>query len=33
MTYTKEEFCEHWVSTKSNGEEKGIVPTERPDEF
>lgn len=23
--YTKEEFCEHWVSTKTNGEEKGIV--------
>lgn len=25
LTYTKEEFCEHWVSTKTNGEEKGIV--------
>lgn len=24
LTYTKE-FCEHWVSTKTNGEEKGIV--------
>ena len=33
MTYTKEEFCEYRVSTKTNGEEKGIVPTERPDEF
>lgn len=33
ITYTKEEFCEHWVSTKTNGEEKGIAlllePTER----
>ena len=33
VTYTKEEFCEHWVSTKTNGEEKGIVlllePTEQ----
>ena len=25
VTYTKEEFCEHWVSTKTNGEEKGIA--------
>ena len=33
VTYTKEEFCEHWVSTKTNGEEKGISlllePTEQ----
>ena len=33
ITYTKEEFCEHWVSTKTNGEEKGIAlllePTEQ----
>ena len=33
VTYTKEEFCEHWVSTKNNGEEKGIAlllePTEQ----
>lgn len=33
VTYTKEEFCEHWVSTKTGGEEKGIAllfePTER----
>lgn len=33
VTYTKEEFCEHWVSTKTNGEEKGVVlllePTEK----
>ena len=32
-TYTKEEFCEHWVSTKTDGEEKGIAlllePTEQ----
>ena len=25
ITYTQEEFCEHWVSTKTNGEEKGIA--------
>ncbi|ATV27196.1 peptidase domain-containing ABC transporter [Prevotella intermedia] len=33
VTYTKEEFCEYWVSTKTNGEEKGIAlllePTEQ----
>jgi ABC transporter, ATP-binding protein len=33
VTYTKEEFCGHWVSTKTNGEEKGIAlllePTEQ----
>ena len=33
VTYTKEEFCEHWVSTKTDGEEKGIAlllePTEQ----
>ena len=33
LTYTKEEFCEHWISTKTNGEEKGVVlllePTEQ----
>ena len=33
VTYTQEEFCEHWVSTKTNGEEKGIAlllePTEQ----
>ena len=33
ITYTKEEFCEHWVSTKTEGEEKGIAlllePTEQ----
>lgn len=25
ITYSKEEFCEHWASTKTNGEEKGIA--------
>ncbi len=25
VTYNKREFCEHWVSTKSNGEEKGVA--------
>ncbi len=25
LTYTKEEFCEHWASTRTNEEEKGIV--------
>ena len=25
VAYTKEEFCEHWISTKTNGEEKGIA--------
>lgn len=33
VTYTKEEFCEHWISTQTNGEEKGIAlllePTEQ----
>ncbi|ETK08296.1 ABC transporter ATP-binding protein, partial [Tannerella sp. oral taxon BU063 isolate Cell 6/7/9] len=33
LTYDKEEFCERWASTKTNGEEKGIVlllePTEK----
>lgn len=33
VTYTKEEFCEHWISTRTNGEEKGIAlllePTEQ----
>ncbi|WP_249168998.1 cysteine peptidase family C39 domain-containing protein, partial [Porphyromonas levii] len=34
FTYTKQEFCEHWVSTKTNGEEKGIVLLLEPtDEF
>ena len=25
VSYTQEEFCEHWVSTKTNGEEKGEI--------
>lgn len=25
LTYSKEEFCNHWASTRSNGEEKGII--------
>ncbi len=33
VTYTQKEFCEHWVSTKTGGEEKGIAlllePTEQ----
>ena len=32
VTYTKEEFCEHWVSTKTNGEEKGIAMLLEPTE-
>lgn len=25
LTYSKNEFCEHWISTKTGGEEKGVV--------
>lgn len=25
LIYTEEEFCEHWVSTQANGEEKGVA--------
>ncbi len=25
LTYSREEFCEYWVSTRTNGEEKGIA--------
>lgn len=25
VTYTKEEFCSHWISTQTNGEEKGVA--------
>ena len=32
LTYSKEEFCEHWVSTKTNGEEKGIALLLEPTE-
>ena len=33
LTYTKEEFCEHWASTKINGEEKGIALLFEPTEL
>lgn len=33
VTYTKEEFCEHWISTKTNGEEKGIALLLEPTEL
>lgn len=33
ITYTKEEFCQHWISTKTESEEKGVAlllePTEQ----
>lgn len=32
LVYTKEEFCEHWLSTKNNGEEKGIALLLEPTE-
>lgn len=32
ITYTKDEFCRHWISTKTNGEEKGIVLLLEPTE-
>lgn len=25
LKYTQEEFCQHWISTKTNGQEKGIA--------
>lgn len=25
LTYPREEFCDHWVSTRTNGEEKGVA--------
>lgn len=25
LKYTREEFCEHWLSTRTNGEEKGVA--------
>ncbi|PVX51928.1 ABC transporter transmembrane protein [Balneicella halophila] len=25
ITYNKEEFCSHWISTQTNGEEKGVA--------
>lgn len=32
LTYSREEFCEHWLSTASNGEEKGIALLLQPTE-
>lgn len=32
-TYSKEEFCEHWVSTKTNGKEKGVALLLEPTEI
>ena len=33
ITYTKEEFCEHWVGIKTNGEEKGVALLLEPTEL
>ena len=34
LTYSKEEFCKHWISTKIHGEERGIALLLEPtDEF
>lgn len=33
VTYTQEEFCEHWISTKTNDEEKGIALLFEPTEL
>lgn len=32
ISYNKEDFCEHWISTKTDGEEKGIVLLFEPSE-
>lgn len=32
VTYSKDEFCEYWLSTKTNGEEKGIALLLEPTE-
>lgn len=32
VTYRKDEFCKYWLSTKTNGEEKGIVLLVEPTE-
>lgn len=32
VSYSKEEFCDHWVSTKTNGEDKGIALLLEPTE-
>lgn len=33
VIYTKNEFCEYWISTKTNGEEKGIALILEPTEL
>lgn len=33
LTFSKEEFCEHWTSTKTNDEEKGIALLFEPTEL
>ena len=33
MTYTKEEFCKHWISTQTDGIEKGIALLFEPTEY
>ncbi|HTN68710.1 MAG TPA: peptidase domain-containing ABC transporter [Dysgonamonadaceae bacterium] len=33
LAYTKEEFCSHWVSTQTNGEEKGVALLLEPTEL
>lgn len=33
LTYSKEEFCSHWVSTQTNGEEKGVALLLEPTEL
>lgn len=32
LTYSEEEFCDHWVSTRSHGEERGVVLLLQPSE-
>ena len=32
LTYTEQEFCEHWVSTQDHGEGKGIALLLEPSE-
>lgn len=33
VNYTREEFCEHWISTKAHGEDKGIALLLEPTEL
>jgi len=33
LAYTKEEFCSHWVSTQTNGQEKGVALLLEPTEL